>query len=113
MSGSWVASTKSIVSTVPDLSAVSRLAALKSGTVDTIDLVDATQLPDITSDPTLQLLTRHTLAVGLLTFSQTLKPFNDLKVREAAAYAIDKATLVSALFPNGVGTVADSVIVNN
>ena len=98
---------------LPIANSANRLAALKSGTVDTIDLVDATQLNDISSDPSLQLLTRHTLAVGLLTFSQTLKPFNDLKVREAAAYAIDKATLVNALFPNGVGTGADSVIVNN
>src|ERR1035437_6316908 len=98
---------------LPIANSANRLAALKSGTVDTIDLVDATQLPDITSDPSLQLLTRHTLSVGLLAFSQTLKPFNDLKVREAAAYAIDKATLVNALFPNGVGTGADSVIVNN
>jgi peptide/nickel transport system substrate-binding protein len=96
---------------IPD--SANRLTALKSGTVDTIDFVDATQLPDISSDPSLQLLTRHTLSIGTLAFNQLQKPFNDLKVREAAAYAIDKATLVSALFPNGVGTVADSVIVNN
>jgi peptide/nickel transport system substrate-binding protein len=98
---------------LPIPNAANRLTALKSGTVDTIDFVDATQLPDVTSDPALQLLTRHTLSIGTLAFNQLIKPFNDVKVREAIAYAIDKASLVSALFPNGVGTVADSVIVNS
>lgn len=98
---------------LPIAESANRLTALKSGTVDTIDLVDATQLNDVSSDPSLQLLTRRTLSIGTVAFNQLQKPFNDIKVRQAAAFAIDKASLVNALFPNGVGTVADSVVVNS
>jgi len=96
----------------PIADAASRLAALKSGTVDTIDFVDANQVKDIKSDPTLQLLTRTPLAIGKLAFNQTHKPFNDIKVRQAIAYAIDKNALVQAFFPNGAGSVADSDLIN-
>jgi peptide/nickel transport system substrate-binding protein len=97
----------------PIAESANRLTALKSGTVDTIDFVDATQLKDVTSDPTLQLLTRPPLAIGKLAFNQSQKPFNDIKVRTAAALAIDKASLISAFFPGGAGTVADSDLINN
>ncbi len=95
----------------PIADSANRLAALKSGTVDIIDFVDANQLNDVKSDNTLQLLMRSPLAIGKYAFNQTQKPFNDLKVREAAAYAIDKQALVSAFFP-GLGTVADSDLIN-
>ncbi len=97
----------------PIADSANRLTALKSSTVDTIDFVDATQLKDISSDSSLQLLTRPPLAIGKLGFNQLQKPFNDIKVRQAAAYAIDKAALISAFFPNGAGTVADSDLINN
>lgn len=92
----------------PIAEAANRLAALKSGTVDTIDFVDANQLAGIKSDSTLQLITRSPLDVGRLVFNQTHKPFDDPKVRMAVAYAIDKQALVDAFFPNGAGQVADS-----
>jgi peptide/nickel transport system substrate-binding protein len=96
----------------PIADSANRLAALKSGTVDIIDFVDANQLNDVKSDSTLQLLMRSPLAIGKYAFNQTQKPFNDIKVREAAAYAIDKQALVDAFFP-GLGTVADSDLINN
>ena len=96
----------------PIAEAANRLTALKSGTVDTIDFVDATQLKDISSDPNLQLLTRSPLAVGKLAFNQTHKPFEDVKVRQAVALAIDKKAIIDAFFSNGAGTVADSVLIN-
>ena len=58
-----------------------RLTALKSGTVDTIDLVDPNQLNDIKSDSTLQLVTRSPLDIGRLNINQTVKPFDDINVR--------------------------------
>jgi peptide/nickel transport system substrate-binding protein len=93
--------------------AANRLAALKAGSVDTIDFVDATQLKDISGDPTLQLVTRPPLDIGKLAFNQTHKPFDDIKVRQAIAYAIDKKALVDAFFQNGAGRVADSVLIDN
>jgi peptide/nickel transport system substrate-binding protein len=96
----------------PIAEAPNRLAALKAGSVDTIDFVDANQTPDVKSDSTLVLLPRTPLAVGKLAFNQTHKPFDDIKVREAVAYAIDKQALVDAFFPNGAATVADSDLIN-
>ncbi len=97
----------------PIAEATNRLTALQSGTVDTIDFVDPTQTPTVSSDSSLQLLTRTPLAVGKLAFNQTHKPFDDPKVRQAIAYAIDKKALVDAFFGNGAGTVADSDLINN
>ncbi|HEY7935530.1 MAG TPA: ABC transporter substrate-binding protein [Candidatus Limnocylindrales bacterium] len=97
----------------PIADSANRLTALQSGTVDTIDFVDATQLKQISADTSLQLITRPPLDIGKLAFNQTQKPWNDIKVREAAALAIDKSALVNAFFPNGAGSVADSDLINN
>ena len=97
----------------PIADSANRLTALQSGTVDTIDFVDATQLKQISADTSLQLITRPPLDIGKLAFNQTQKPWNDIKVREAAALAIDKSALVNAFFPNGAGAVADSDLINN
>ena len=97
----------------PIADSANRLTALKAGSVDTIDFVDATQLADISSDTSLQLVTRPPLDIGKLAFNQTHKPFDDIKVRTAIALAIDKKALVDAFFQNGAGTVADSDLINN
>ena len=44
-------------------------------------------------------MTRPPLDIGKLAFNQTQKPFNDIKVREAVALAIDKKALVERLLP--------------
>jgi peptide/nickel transport system substrate-binding protein len=92
----------------PIADSAQRLTALKSGTVDTIDFVDPNQLADIKNDSNLQLITRSPLDVGRLNMNQSIKPFDDIKVRQAVAYAIDKQAIVDAFFPNGAGEVADS-----
>ncbi len=97
----------------PIAESANRLTALKSGTVDTIDFVDATQLKDISSDTSLQLLTRSPLAVGKIAFNPSQKPWGDIKVRQAAAYAIDRAALLGAFFPNGAAVTADSDLINS
>jgi len=96
----------------PIAEAANRLAALQSGTVDIVDFVDANQLPTLQGNSAVQILTRTPLAIGKLAFNQTHKPFDDPKVRQAVAYAIDKKAIVDAFFPNGAGTVADSDLID-
>ena len=92
----------------PIADSAQRLTALKSGTVDTIDFVDPNQLNDIKSDSTLQLVTRSPLDIGRLNINQSVKPFDDINVRKAINYAIDRQSLIDAFFPNGAGQPADS-----
>ena len=94
---------------IPD--ADNRLAALKSGVVDIIDPVNGNQLADVSADARFQLLKRTPLAVGKVGFNQGQKPFDDLNVRKAAAYAIDRKAVVETFFP-GLGTVADSDLIS-
>jgi peptide/nickel transport system substrate-binding protein len=92
----------------PIADSAQRLTALKSGTVDTIDFVDANQLNDIKNDSTLQLVTRSPLDIGRLNINQSIKPFDDVNVRKAISYAIDRQAIVNTFFPNGAGQAADS-----
>ena len=92
----------------PIADSAQRLTALKSGTVDTIDFVDANQLTDIKNDSTLQLVTRSPLDIGRLNINQSIKPFDDINVRKAISYAIDRQAIVNTFFPNGAGQAADS-----
>lgn len=55
------------------------------------------------SDPNLQVLARPPLNVGYVNMQQKTKPLNDLKVRQAIAWAINKKAIVDALYAgNGV-----------
>ncbi|HEX7491228.1 MAG TPA: ABC transporter substrate-binding protein [Candidatus Limnocylindrales bacterium] len=92
----------------PIADSAQRLTALKSGTVDTIDFVDANQLGDVSSDSNLQLVTRSGLSIGRLNMNQNIKPFDDINVRKAVSYAVDRKALIDTFFPNGAGQAADS-----
>jgi peptide/nickel transport system substrate-binding protein len=55
------------------------------------------------SDPNLQVLSRPPLNVGYLAFNQAAKPLDNLKVRQAIAWAVNKKAIVDALYAgNGV-----------
>jgi peptide/nickel transport system substrate-binding protein len=55
------------------------------------------------SDPNLQVLSRPPLNVGYVNMQQKTAPLNDLKVRQAIAWAINKKAIVDALYAgNGV-----------
>ncbi|OGN86927.1 MAG: hypothetical protein A2X23_00930 [Chloroflexi bacterium GWC2_73_18] len=84
-----------------------RVAALQAGTVDIIDQVDPNLIPQIDGDANLQRLNRTPMNSGWIGFNQRQEPFDDLDVRMAVAYAIDKQAIVDAFFP-GVGQPADS-----
>jgi peptide/nickel transport system substrate-binding protein len=92
----------------PIADSAQRLTALESGTVDTIDFVDPNQLTDIKNNSGLQLITRSPLDLGRLNINQSIKPFDDINVRKAISYAIDRQALIETFFPNGAGQAADS-----
>lgn len=81
--------------------AAARLLELQAGTVDGIDNVGQTDAAVITADPTLQLTPRPALNVMYFGFTNTFKPFNNVKVRQALAMGIDRQRIVDNFYPLG------------
>jgi len=78
-----------------------RLVALKGGDVDGIDNPAPEDFEAIAADPTLALYERPSTNVFYLGINNTVAPFDHPKVRQALAYAIDKAGIVRDFYPEG------------
>jgi ABC-type transport system substrate-binding protein len=86
-----------------------RLLELQSGNVDGYELVGKNDITTVQNDKTLQYtpaVPSNTLYFG---FNNTMKPWDNEKVREAIGMAIDKARIVKNFFPAG-STVADQFL---
>jgi peptide/nickel transport system substrate-binding protein len=79
-----------------------RIAAIQSGEVDLVELVDFTTVPMLENDPNVTLLeTKASQSLTLSCFSDT-PPFDDLKVRQALKKLVDRqAMLDTALLGHG------------
>jgi peptide/nickel transport system substrate-binding protein len=82
-----------------------RLQALQNGEIQGYDLVEPQDVATIKSDSKLQLLSRPPFNVGIVGMNQSMPPMNNLKVRQAVAYGLDRATVVKAFY-GGRGVVA-------
>lgn len=78
-----------------------RLGHLKVGDVDGIDNPPPETYAEIQSNADLALYPRMNLDTGYLGISTEVKPFDDVRVRQAVAWAIDRAYLVSTFYPPG------------
>lgn len=88
---------KSIVfRVIPDDSA--RFLALKAGDIHGLEQAVVEDLDAAESDPDLYILTRPALNTSYLAFNYKIVEFQDIKVREAVAHAIDKEGLISNFF---------------
>jgi ABC-type transport system substrate-binding protein len=86
--------------------AAARLVELQSGTVDGIDNPAPGDFDVIEADPNLALYPREGTNVFYLGINNTVEPFDNVKVRQALAYAIDKQRIIDNFYPAG-STVAD------
>lgn len=91
---------------VPDVS--TRIADLRSGRADLARNFSADQAQSIKNEPNLKLLAVPTERVGYLYLNAQSGPTEDLRVRQAIAYAIDREALVDALL-QGYGKPVDIV----
>lgn len=80
--------------------AAGRLEELQAGAVDGIDDVEAGDLEALDS-VALQAVPRAGLNVFYVGFTNTYAPFNDPRVRQAIALAIDRDRIVQKLYPPG------------
>ena len=82
-----------------------RLAALKAGEVHAIEGVNPDDLKVLRADPNLYVLLRPTNTTGYVAFNYKVKEFQDKRVRQAFAHAINKKAIVDAFY-GGTGLVA-------
>ena len=82
-----------------------RLQALQNGEIQGYDLVEPQDIPTIKRDSNLKLLSRPPFNVGIVGMNQSMPPMNNLKVRQAIAYGLDRASVVKAFYA-GRGVVA-------
>jgi peptide/nickel transport system substrate-binding protein len=94
---------RAIVRNIKDNS--QRVAALKAGEVQGIEGINPDDLKVLKADSSLQVLLRPTNTTGYVAFNYHVKEFQDKRVREAIAHAINKKAIVDALY-GGTGLVA-------
>jgi peptide/nickel transport system substrate-binding protein len=82
-----------------------RVAALKAGEVHGIEGINPDDLKVIKADSNLQVLLRPTNTTGYVAFNYKVKEFQDKRVRQAVAHAINKKAIVDAMY-GGTGLVA-------
>ncbi len=81
---------------IPDSAA--RLNAAIAGDVDAADAISPADSKSVTSAGNLQLLPRASCNSGYVSFKSNQPPFNDPRVREAVAHAINKDALVKRFY---------------
>jgi peptide/nickel transport system substrate-binding protein len=88
---------------IPNSSA--RLQALQTGEIQGMDYVAPQDISTVRSNARFKVLTRPPFNLGYVTINSGIAPTNNLLVRKAIAYALDKRGVVNAFY-GGLGTVA-------
>ncbi len=81
--------------------AAARLVELQAGQVDGIDNPAEGDFEVIEADPNLAIYTRGGTNVFYLGMSNRFEPLNDVRVRQAISYAIDKQRIIDNFYPPG------------
>lgn len=71
-----------------------QLLALQQGQIDIIPRLSAEQAPQVKADKRLQLLSGPQNLVHLVAFNTARPPLNDVRVRHALSYAIDRKAII-------------------
>jgi peptide/nickel transport system substrate-binding protein len=88
-----------------------RLLELEKGSIQGMDGINPDDIARIEANKELKIMTQPGMNVGYMAFNTDKPPMNNVKVRQAINYAIDKAALVKAFFADGkVGMVASNLI---
>lgn len=94
---------KIVFRSIPDNS--TRLNALNTGEIDLADGINPSDVASIQNNDKLQVFERPSMNVGYLGLTTTRPPFDNVKVRQAVNYAIDKQAIIDAFF-NGKAELA-------
>jgi peptide/nickel transport system substrate-binding protein len=83
-----------------------RLQALQTGEIQGYDNVEPQDIKTVQNSGNLKVLNRPSFNVGYVTINQKIKPFDNLNVRKAVAYALDRNAVVKGFYA-GRGVVAN------
>ncbi|GAE26742.1 dipeptide-binding ABC transporter [Halalkalibacter wakoensis JCM 9140] len=86
-----------------------RLAELEAGNMDLIVNVPPDDLARLEADDSLQIIEQAGMHVWWTSFNTQREPFNDVKIRQAINYAINKEAIVDGIL-QGTGEVANSPV---
>ncbi len=86
-----------------------RLTKLKAGECHVMAFPDPHEVDRIKSDPDLRLMSQEGLNIGYLALNVTKPPLDNLKVRQAINMAIDKESILEAVY-RGAGVIAKNPI---
>jgi peptide/nickel transport system substrate-binding protein len=76
-----------------------RVNALQSGGIDLAEVIAPVDVASVKGDPNLTVIDRGSACnAGVVGMNQKYKPFDNLKIRQAVAYAINRKELVDAFF---------------
>jgi peptide/nickel transport system substrate-binding protein len=81
--------------------AAQRWLELQSGTVDGIDNPGTDDIPNIKNDSSVTFYPREGLNTFYLGFNDTVKPWDNVKIRQAIAMGIDRQRIVDNFYPEG------------
>lgn len=84
------------------------MLALRNGEVDGAFEVPAAEISQWSQIPGVQILTKPSLLVDMLTLNVTVAPTDDIHVRRALWYAVDREGIVKAVLSN-LGEVANNI----
>jgi peptide/nickel transport system substrate-binding protein len=82
-----------------------RLQALQTGEVNAYDLAAPQDVPSIQSNNSLKVIKRPAFNVAYVTINSAHAPFNNVKVRQAVAYGLDRESVIKQFY-YGTGKVA-------
>lgn len=83
-----------------------RWSELQAGTVDVIDNVAPGDIEAVQNNPAYKLYPRQAVNIAYLGLNNTIKPFDNEKIRQGISYAIDKQRIIDNFYPFG-STVAN------
>jgi peptide/nickel transport system substrate-binding protein len=86
-----------------------RLQALQADEIQGYDLVEPQDIPTIEGTDNLKILSRPAFNVAYVGINQAKKPMDNLKVRQAVAYGLDRAAVVNNFY-GGRGVVAKEMM---
>ena len=90
----------------PITDSTARLQALQSGELDGANLLAPQDVPSVASSSSFKVLSRPAFNIGYVGMNQKIAPLNNIKVRQAVAYGLDKKAVVGAFY-GGRGQVAN------